>query len=222
MTSRSRILLSAFFLLVLANPSTLWAKRHHTPTPTETPVDTPTQTPVPAPYNGPRPYTFDAMWGSKGSDLNQLNDPEGIALSPDGRIFIADTANNRILVWDQDGKPLTSYGSFGTRADWRNPPQFNHPAGVFVYPSNQIYVSDTLNNRIVALDEKGLAVTAWGSQGAVTNQFNLPRSISEDHYGNLWILDSGNSRRRDNLRPTPQRGRSLPQCLSGLRSVGRC
>ncbi len=187
----------SFVLGVLAFPPPLWARHHH-PAPTDTPTETPTATPAPVPttipWNGKKIYTFDAMWGSKGSELNQLNDPEGIAIASDGRIFIADTANNRILVWDQDGKPLDSFGSFGTRADWRNPPQFNHPAAVFVYPSNQIYVSDTLNNRIVLLDDKGLVLSTWGAQGSGKSQFNQPRALSQDHYGNIWVLDSGNSR----------------------------
>lgn len=197
MNSRGLKLLALFLVLAsFALPSSVWARRHHTPTPTEVPTDTPTATPTntPVPYNGPKLYTFDAMWGSKGSELNQMNDPEGIALSPDGNIYIADTGNNRILVWNSKGEPVTSYGTFGTRADWRNPPQFNHPSGVFVYPNKQVYVSDSLNNRIVVLDEKGLVVSTWGSAGTGNSQFNLPRSLSEDHFGNIWVLDSGNSR----------------------------
>jgi len=37
-------------------------------------------------------------------------------------------------------------------------------------------------------------VSSWGSQGQDKNQFNLPRSIAKDHSGNIWVLDSGNSR----------------------------
>src|ERR1700733_1960478 len=102
---------------VFAHPSDLWAKRHHTPTPTETPTDTPTSTPTasptPLPYTGPKLYTFDTMWGSKGANADQLNDPEGIDISPGGKMVIADTGNNRIVIWDSNGKPVTTFGSFG-------------------------------------------------------------------------------------------------------------
>jgi len=196
--SRKYPFLVFFLALLLSSPTGLWAKKKRTPTPTPTatPADTPTETPTltPVPNTGAKLYTFDALWGSKGSDLNQLNDPEGISIDKDGRLFIADKDNNRILVWDQDGTPLASYGSFGTRADWRNPPQFNHPSAVFVPPSKQIYVSDTLNHRIVILDEKGLVVSTFGTQGSEAGKFNLPRTLCEDHFGNIWVLDSGNSR----------------------------
>jgi tripartite motif-containing protein 71 len=194
-----RILLLTLFAFVAARPSDLWARKHHTPTPTETPADTPTETPIPTatpvPYNGPKLYTFDTMWGTKGSNADQLNAPEGIDISPLGKMVIADTGNSRVVVWDENGKPVTTFGTFGSRADWKNPPQFNHPAAVFVHPdSKELYVSDTLNHRIVVLDNKGLVVSSWGTQGPGNGQFNQPRTVAKDHFGKIWVLDSGNSR----------------------------
>jgi DNA-binding beta-propeller fold protein YncE len=195
-----RLAFAVLFLAVFAHPCDLWAKKHHhTPTPTETPTDTatptPTLTPTAVPYTGPKLYTFDAMWGSKGANPDQLNDPEAIDISPSGKMVIADTGNNRIVVWDANGKPVTAFGTFGSRADWRNPPQFNHPSGVFVHPaSRKLYVADTLNQRVVVLDEHGLVLTSWGAQGQDNGNFNLPRTIDKDHFGNVWVLDSGNSR----------------------------
>jgi len=188
--------LYSFILIALANPSLLWAARHHhpTPTPTETATDTPTPTPTPYNYTGPKLYSFDAMWGSKGSEPNQLNYPEDIAVGPDGRLFIADTGNNRVAVWTADGEPVTTFGTFGSQSSWRNPPQFNHPTGIFVYPNKQIYVADSLNSRIVVLDVNGMVVTTWGSPGTGVGQFNLPHAMAEDHYGNIWVMDTGNSR----------------------------
>ena len=187
---------SILLLLLTLTPSFALAKHHATPTPTETlsptPTDTATFTPVP--YTGPKLYTFDALWGSKGSGPDQLNAPEGIDISPSGKMVIADSGNNRIVVWDPTGKPVTTCGSFGTKADWRNPPQFNHPTGVYVDPSKKTYVADTQNHRIVVVDEKGLVLSTWGTQGGGSGQFNLPRIVAKDHYGKIWVLDSGNSR----------------------------
>ncbi len=182
----------AFLIFSYSCPGYVLARHRYTPTPTCT--ETATETPTPMPWSGEKLYVFDSMWGSKGANINQLNIPEGLAIGPDGLLYIADTANNRILVWDTDGKPVTSYGSFGTSATWRNPPQFNHPTALLVLPPRKIYVSDTLNNRIVVLDENGLVVSSWGSQGNANGQFNTPHTILKDHYGNIWVLDTGNSR----------------------------
>ena len=132
--------------------------------------------------------------GFQGFGTDQFNTPEGIDVAKDGKIFVADTGNSRVSVWDPDGKPVTTYGSFGTLGTWRNVPQFNHPGGIFVHPSGKIYVADTLNHRVVILDEKGLVVSTWGSQGKDNGEFNEPRDICKDHLGNIWVLDSGNSR----------------------------
>ncbi len=191
-----RITFIVLFLSAFSLSPSLWAKSRHTPTatPTETFTETFTPTSTPIPYTGPKIYTFDALWGSKGTGPDQLNAPEGVDISPSGKIVIADTGNSRIVVWDGNGKPVTTAGSFGSRADWRNAPEFNHPTGVYVDPSKKTYVTDTQNHRIVVLDEKGQVLSTWGTQGNAAGQFNLPRAVTRDHYGKIWVLDSGNSR----------------------------
>jgi streptogramin lyase len=166
------------------------------PTPTITvPPGQPSPTnALPKNWTGEKIYVFDTLFGTKGSDLNQLNGPEGICVGPDGNLYIADTQNSRILEWTCDGKPIKSIGSYGPSATWRNDPQFDHPAGVLVVPDGQIYVADTQNNRIVLLDPNGLVNLSWGRLGTRHRQFTAPRVVAKDHFGNIWVLDSGNSR----------------------------
>jgi DNA-binding beta-propeller fold protein YncE len=139
-------------------------------------------------------YTLDKIWRADGTDGLLLNDPEAISAAPGGTLYIADTGDNRIVIWDPERKSVKTIGTFGQRADWRDPPQFNQPCGILVHPSGEIYVGDTLNHRIVALDKDGMVVTSWGSQGTDNGQFYLPRTVAKDHFGNIWVLDSGNSR----------------------------
>ncbi len=165
-----------------------------TPTATLPPDEAPQAGALPKTWTGEKIYTFDTLFGSKGSGLNELNGPEGICVGPDGNLYIADTQNSRILVWTCDGKPVKAIGSYGPAAVWQNEPQFDHPAGVLVAPDGQIYVADTLNNRIVLLDANGLVLLSWGSLGTRHRQFTNPRVVAKDHFGNIWVLDSGNSR----------------------------
>ncbi len=186
-----------FFQLLAAWPGATWAD-DGTATPTATavalPGPPPTASVLPENLAGEKLYTFDTVFGSKGSGADQLDDPEGICVGPGDNLYIADTNNNRIQVWTSDGKPVKSIGSFGISAMWRNDPQFDHPAGVLAIPDGQVYVADTNNNRIVLLDPNGLVALSWGSQGARHRQFNLPRVVAQDHFGNIWVLDTGNSR----------------------------
>src|SRR5665213_376451 len=167
-----------------------------------TPVLCEAQTPSVTPASSTRPsatkntiYVLDKIWKADGTDVLSLNDPEAINAGPDGTLYIADTGNNRVVVWNPDTNAIKIYGSFGSKADWRNPPQFQQPCGILFYTTtNQIYVGDTGNNRVVVLDQDGMAVTTWGTQGTDNSQFNQPRTIARDHFGNVWVLDSGNSR----------------------------
>jgi DNA-binding beta-propeller fold protein YncE len=123
-----------------------------------------------------------------------LREPEGLWISREGEMAIADTGNHRILLWDLEGKPIRSFGSWGSSATWRNPPQFNRPGAVMIHPSGKFFVADTLNHRIVVVDGRGLVSESWGRRGSGAGEFDLPRAFALGKSGDVWVLDSGNSR----------------------------
>jgi DNA-binding beta-propeller fold protein YncE len=74
---------------------------------------------------------FLLAWGKKGSAPGEFNVPHAIAVDSHERIYVADRSNNRIQVFDANGKFL---------ADWR---QFGRPSGVYVDANDMIYVADS-------------------------------------------------------------------------------
>lgn len=89
--------------------------------------------------------------------------PHGVAIAADGRIFIADSGNNRIVICDADLANPESIGKSGTGAE-----DFSAPTGVAIGPSGNVYVTDTGNKRIQVLDNKGkfksrFKFTGWGA-----------------------------------------------------------
>ncbi len=83
----------------------------------------------------------------------------GIAVGPDGRIYIAHTGGNRVLVLQPDGsnpRALTG-GADGTRG------RFDQPVDVAVAPDGTVYAID-LKERIVRLDAAGQVVQEWPVQ----------------------------------------------------------
>ncbi len=97
--------------------------------------------------------TWVATYGQFGAGstapAGDLNNPTGIAVAPNGTIWVADTLNNRIEsmttsgFWSDYTKPVGSTMSF------------NVPWGVTVAPDGNIWVSDTGNNRLVSMDTSG-------------------------------------------------------------------
>lgn len=77
---------------------------------------------------------FIKAWGREGTGPGEFNVPHGIAIDSTGRVFIADRGNNRIQIFDQDGKFLE---------EWK---QFGKPCGLFIDAKDNIYVADSDSN----------------------------------------------------------------------------
>ncbi|MBU3076784.1 peptidyl-alpha-hydroxyglycine alpha-amidating lyase family protein [Sphingomonas quercus] len=71
------------------------------------------------------------QWGALGRGPGQLNMPHALALDSKGRLFVGDRDNDRIQIYDQDGKLLDS---------WK---QFSRPSGVYIDARDMIYVADS-------------------------------------------------------------------------------
>jgi sugar lactone lactonase YvrE len=74
---------------------------------------------------------FIKAWGKEGSGPGEFNVPHGLAFDSAGRLFVADRANNRIQIFDQDGKLLDTWTQFG------------RPSGITIDKNDMIYVADS-------------------------------------------------------------------------------
>jgi sugar lactone lactonase YvrE len=70
-------------------------------------------------------------FGKKGSGPGEMDQPHALAMDSRGRLFVGDRGNNRILIFDQQGKLLDTW------------PQFSRPSGVFIDKKDMLYVADS-------------------------------------------------------------------------------
>jgi sugar lactone lactonase YvrE len=77
---------------------------------------------------------FIKTWGRPGSAPGEFNAPHGIAFDSRGRLFVADRANNRLQIFDQDGKFLE---------EWK---QFSRLSGIHIDRNDVLYGSDSESN----------------------------------------------------------------------------
>ena len=70
-------------------------------------------------------------WGRHGSGRGEFDQPHGLAMDSQGRLFVADRSNNRIQIFDQNGTFL---------AEWK---QFGRPSGLFIDKQDALYVADS-------------------------------------------------------------------------------
>ncbi len=121
----------------------------------------------------------------------QFFSPGGIAVDLSGNVYVADSQNNRIQKFDNNGKFITTWGSYGFGDG-----KFRIAADVAVDPAGTfVYAVDKGNDRIQKFDSGGKFITKWGSLGQADGQFFAPLNVAVDPSGNfVYISDTQNAR----------------------------
>ena len=94
--------------------------------------------------------TVASTWGGPGQGDGQFQEPWGIAVAPNGNVYVADTWNHRVQYFDPNGKFLGKWGRLGDakgRTD-ADPSVFWGPRSIAISPAGEVYVTDTGNKRI--------------------------------------------------------------------------
>lgn len=133
---------------------------------------------------------FLLTWGSPGGGPGELNPeftgPCGIAIGPDGSVYVADTWNHRIQKFDPNGRFLKAWR--GATSD------FFGPRALAVDQQGNVYVVDTGNKRIQKFDSEGTFIRQWGRAGALRSEFDEPVGIAVGGDGMIYVADTGNKR----------------------------
>lgn len=158
---------------------------------------------VPAPVQ-PDPYVAQALplqpdlvIGQSGTAPGSLQAPRGLAIAPDGSLYVADSLNHRIQHFAPNGALLHVWGTFADQARGGAPGgTFNEPWSVAVAPDGTVYVADTWNYRVQRFTATGQFLQQWGHQGqdGSPDAFWGPRGIAVDAEGRVFVADTGNKR----------------------------
>lgn len=118
--------------------------------------------------------------------IGQLRIPIGIAIASDGRIFVGDTAADRVFVY-QNGKYASAIGLSG---------ELESPSGVALDEQRKlIYVSDSKKHSVLVYSLDGYRlIRTIGERGTTEGTFNYPTNIALDREGNSYVVDTGNNR----------------------------
>ena len=138
----------------------------------------------------------------------RLNRPLAVAVDSLGRLFIADTGNNRVRMVDENGVITTVAGTGLQGYSGNGGPgvlaKLDAPAGVAVDGADHVFIADTGNQRIRALDLRtgliqnvaGTGRSGFNLQGGIALQVNLdgPTGLFADASGAVYLADTNNNR----------------------------
>jgi DNA-binding beta-propeller fold protein YncE len=135
------------------------------------------------------------VWSVNVAESTTGDDLQSVAIGPDGTVYAADAADDRVAVYSRDGQLLRRFGSTG-----RGPGQFDfsdnpdpEDAGVGFgsiavdQQSGAVYVADS--HRVQRFDPGGAFQLGWGTAGTGTGQFTRVIDLEVGPSGRVYVLE---------------------------------
>jgi sugar lactone lactonase YvrE len=134
------------------------------------------------------------QFGSAGLGPGQFDEPVGIAINPDGILYVADTWNQRIQSFavSADGllyEPLKQWDVVA----WYGQSLDNKPY-LAVGPNGHVFATDPEGYRVLEFTAEGEFVRFWGDLSSGLDGFTLVGGVAVDAQGGVWVADAGASR----------------------------
>ena len=120
-----------------------------------------------------------------------LVDPVGLAIDTENRfLYVVDTQQDQVIVYDADTlKLLRRIGTGGKNHYLTSQGDFAAPQDVALDKDGNVYVTDTLNNRVEIFDADGNFISLFGKHGDGPGYFSRPKGIAVDGDGHIWVAD---------------------------------
>ena len=132
-------------------------------------------------------------WGSQGRAVEEFEYPNGLALDRQGNLFVSDTQNSRIQIFNSAGRLI---GIKGRPPRNLNDPQrmFGLNMGLVMDETERVYVVDAFSHSIHVFDHEGNELGEFGEKGEMDGRFNYPSGIAYLGGGTFAVADKWNDR----------------------------
>lgn len=118
--------------------------------------------------------------GTKGRNKGEFTNLQGVAASSQGKVLIADSNNQCVQVFSNDGQFRSRFGIRG-----RSPGQMQRPTGVAVHPSGDIIIADYDNKWVSIFSSEGKFKNKVGS-----GKLMGPKGVVVDRNGHIIVVDN--------------------------------
>lgn len=125
----------------------------------------------------------------KGEEPGQFLFPTYLAVDGKGNLYVTDTLNSRVQMFDADGKYVKSFGQRGTA--WG---MFDKPKGVALDSFGNVYVADSGWSNVQIFNQKGQVLLFFGGRGPIPGMLKNPTAIIIDKNNRIYVADYLNHR----------------------------
>ncbi len=101
--------------------------------------------------------------------------PTNVAVDQDGNLYVADTWNDRIEIFDPDGKLIRTFGKAGD-----GPGYFARPKGIAIDSDGHVWVADSVQDRVQVFTPEGRLLIYLGGRGLLPGQFQSVAGLTID------------------------------------------
>jgi len=110
--------------------------------------------------------------------------PTNAAVDSEGNLYVSDTFNNRIEIFDADGNFVSTFGKNGD-----GPGYFARPKGVAIDKDGHVWVADTVQDRVQVFTRDGRLLLYMGGHGMLPGQFNAVQGITIDKNNRVFTSE---------------------------------
>jgi DNA-binding beta-propeller fold protein YncE len=121
-------------------------------------------------------------WGTSGDGPGQFKLVHNIAINKDGKVYVADRTNERLQIFDADGKFLDEWKHVGK------------VYGLYIDCQSRVYITDGASNNVYVTDEHGKILTMFGKIGDGAGEFKMCHSITVDEDGKIYVTEGDGMR----------------------------
>ena len=125
----------------------------------------------------------------KGSGPGQFLFPTYVTLDPKGDVYVTDTLNSRVQMFDPDGNYQRSFGQRGN--GWG---MFDKPKGVALDSFGNLYVADSGWSNVQIFNSKGQILLFFGGRGPIPGMLKNPTAVTIDRQNRIYVADYINHR----------------------------
>jgi DNA-binding beta-propeller fold protein YncE len=138
-----------------------------------------------------RVLVFNPKYEVIGQINSGLGSPAGLAIDNENRLlYVSDVGLDQVLVYDADTlNPIRKIGTTGHEHELTTPGDFSKPVGVAVDSDGNLYVADTMNDRIEVFDADGQFIKTFGKAGDGPGYFARPKGVAIDSDDHIWVAD---------------------------------